>query len=336
MPSPAQSHAVPLKAAPFVFCLPQRMWSLPGLTGAIASIKPKQWPATVAENTTTTTESWSLAYGLFVFVDHYYNRRIGTAATSGRRTQSNRQSLRFALTSHSFQSENIGSVTQERIKDSLRNSECGVCIQGVSQVHSARTMRRRVEMKAIKLIAALVVCSMATSVQAGLFGHFKSNHGCGCSVEPTCCAPVEASCCAPAGCGNGGNGCGPAVEASCCAPAACGVAAEPTCCAPVEATCCAPAACGGAVEATCCAPADCCNTCGDGCGCGTKSCFKMPKFKLPKFKMPKFKLPKCNLFGGSGCGSSCCSEPSCCAPAACEPSCCAPVEASCCAPAGCN
>ena len=180
-----------------------------------------------------------------------------------------------------------------------RNSECGVCIQGVSPTHSARTMCRRIEMKAMKLFAALVVCSMASSAQAGLFGCFKSNHGCGCSVEPTCCAPVEASCCAP-----------------------------------VEASCCAPAACGTACEATCCAPADCCN---DGCGCGNgcgDSCFKMPKFKMPKFKCPKFRLPKLKfpkLGCGSSCGDSCCEptccapvEASCCAPAACDPTCAAP------------
>lgn len=203
-----------------------------------------------------------------------------------------------------------------------RNSECGVCIQGVSPTHSARTMCRRIEMKAMKLFAALVVCSMASSAQAGLFGVFKSNHGCGCSVEPTCCAPVEASCCAP-------------VEATCSAPAACGNG-----CAPVEASCCAPAACGNGcapVEATCCAPADCCNDgCGNGCG---DSCFKMPKFKMPKLKLPKLKLPKFK-FPKLGCGSSCgdsCSEPSCCAPV--EASCCAPVavDPTCAAPCGgCN
>lgn len=97
-------------------------------------------------------------------------------------------------------------------------------------------------MKAMTLTAALVVFSIANSAQAGLFGLFKHNNGCGCSVEPTCCAPVEASCCAPA-------------EATCCAPAAC-AAAEPTCCAPVEASCCAPAACGTAVEPSCCAPVE--------------------------------------------------------------------------------
>ena len=209
-----------------------------------------------------------------------------------------------------------------------RNSECGVCIQGVSQAHSARTMCRRIEMKAMKLFAALVVCSMASSAQAGLFGVFKSNHGCGCSVEPTCCAPVEASCCAPAACGTACEPtcCAP-VEASCCAPAACGTACEPSCCAPVEASCCAPAACGTACEATCCAPADCCN---DGCGCGNgcgDSCFKMPKFKMPKLKLPKLKFPK--LGCGSSCGDSCCDS-------CCEPTCCAPVEASCCAPAACD
>jgi len=202
------------------------------------------------------------------------------------------------------------------------NAACAFTVN--LQDHSARTMCRRIEMKAITLTAALVVFSIANSAQAGLFGLFKHNNGCGCSSEPSCCAPVEASCCAPA-------------EASCCAPAACGngcgPAVEASCCAPVEATCCAPAACGSACEATCCAPADCCNTCGDGCGCNSgchKGCghgFKMPKLHMPKFKMPKFKLPK---FKGHGCGSSCGSN--CCS----EPTCCAPVEASCCAPAACG
>ena len=211
------------------------------------------------------------------------NGRIDTAVTVQHRPQSDRQSLRFALNSDSSQSENISGVTQERIQDSSENKNAA-CAFKVIPWFLSRTMCRRIEMKAIKLFAALVVCSMATSAQAGLFGCFKSNSGCGCSVEPTCCAPVEASCCAPA---------------------------------------------------------DCCNTCGDSCGCGHKSCFKMPKLKLPKLRLPKFKLPKCNFGGcGSSCGSSCCSEPTCCAPAACgsacEPTCCAPVEASCCAPAACG
>ena len=265
---------------------------------------------------------------------------IDTALTVGCRRQTDRQSLRFASTAHSRQSENIGVLprVESKTHQEILNAACAFKV--FPAIHSARTMRRRIEMKAITLMAALVVCSVASNVQAGLFGHFKGNHGCGCSVEPTCCAPVEASCCAPAGCD---NGCGPAVEPTCCAPAACGPAVEPTCC--------APAACGTACEPTCCAPVEtcgsACNTCGDSCGCNSgcgSSCFKMPKFKMPKFKMPKFKLPKCNLFGGCGssCGSSCCSEPSCCAPAACgaacEPTCCAPVEPSCCAPVagGCN
>jgi len=45
-------------------------------------------------------------------------------------------------------------------------------------------------MKAITLTAALVVLSIANSAQAGLFGLFKHDKGCGCSVEPTCAAPV--------------------------------------------------------------------------------------------------------------------------------------------------
>jgi hypothetical protein len=54
-------------------------------------------------------------------------------------------------------------------------------------------------MKAITLTAALVVLSIANSAQAGLFGLFKHDKGCGCSVEPTCAAPVDPSCAAPAG-----------------------------------------------------------------------------------------------------------------------------------------
>ena len=125
------------------------------------------------------------------------NGRIDTAVTVQHRPQTDRQSLRFALNSNSSQSENISGVTQERIQDSSENKSAACAFKMISWFLS-RTMCRRIEMKAIKLFAALVVCSMATSAQAGLFGCFKSNSGCGCSVEPTCCAPVEASCCAPA------------------------------------------------------------------------------------------------------------------------------------------
>lgn len=237
-------------------------------------------------------------------------RIIDIAVKVGRRTESNRQSLRFASTSHSFQSENISGVTQERIEDSPRYSECCVCIQRVSFDSLSKNEVGEFEMKAMTLMAALVVCSIASNAQAGLFGHFNSHSGCGCSVEPSCCAPVEPTCCAPVAC-----------EPTCCAPAACGSACEPTCCAPV----CCDNGCGG-----------CCDS---GCGCGS-SCFKMPKFKMPKLHMPKFKMPKIKLpkFGGcGGCGSSCgssCCEPTCCAPAACEPTCCAPTCAAPCG--GCN
>ena len=101
-------------------------------------------------------------------------------------------------------------------------------------------------MKAITLTAALVVLSIANSAQAGIFGLFKSNNGCGgCSVEPTCCAPVDPTCCAP-------------VDPSCVAPAACGdhKHADPSCCAPVAPACNAP------VDPACCAPA----AVTDGCG----------------------------------------------------------------------
>ena len=53
-------------------------------------------------------------------------------------------------------------------------------------------------MRGITLSAALVVMTIASSANAGLFGLFNhKSGGCGggCGDEPTCCAP--------AGCGNG-------------------------------------------------------------------------------------------------------------------------------------
>jgi hypothetical protein len=152
-------------------------------------------------------------------------------------------------------------------------------------------------MRGITLTAAMVVLTMSSSANAGLFGLFGSNgYGGGCSAEPTCCAPVEASCCAPAAC----------CEPTCCAPAAC-CNADPTCCAP--------------------APASCCD---EGCGCSVKKkgCGLFSKIKN-MFKRNK----GC---GGGCCEPTCCApaEPTCCAPA--EPTCCAPVDPNCCAPAGCN
>ena len=193
------------------------------------------------------------------------------------------------------QSEIKSGVPRESHERSLTKQECCVCIPSDPEGYSKNDVQE-ISMKAFTLTAALVVFSIASSVQAGLF---HKHNNCGCAAEPSCCDPVEASCCAPACCDNGcgnGNGCGVVADPSCCAPAGCGNA------------------CG--------------NSCGDGCGCGS-SCFKMPKFRcpkirLPKFRCPKIRLPKCNFGCGSGCGSSCGS--------ACAPSCCAPVAASCACP----
>jgi len=160
-------------------------------------------------------------------------------------------------------------------------------------------MFRRIEtMRGITLTAAMVVLTMSSTANAGLFGLFghKSDS---CSEEPSCCAPAEADCSAPAEC----------VEPTCCAPA------EASCCAPAEPTCCAPAACGD-------------EGCDDGCS--------VPKMGGLFSKIKN--IFKRNKGCGDECSSepSCCApaEATCCAPA--EPSCCAPAEADCSAPAGCN
>ena len=71
-------------------------------------------------------------------------------------------------------------------------------------------------MKGIFLSAAMMVLTISSSADAGLFGLFESKSGCG--HEPSCCAPAE--CCEP----------------TCCAPAqAC---CEPSCAAPSN--CCQP------------------------------------------------------------------------------------------------
>jgi hypothetical protein len=272
------------------------------------------------------------------------NGKVATAVTLGRRSPSDRQTLRFASVTYSAQDETIG-VEQRGQQRDHKDSGCGVCIQGDLPANSERTMSGEFEMKAMTLTAALVVLSIANSAQAGLFGLFKHDNGCGCSVEATCAAPVDPTCAAPAACGdNSGEGCAPTcaapVDPTCAAPAACGdnhgEGCAPTCAAPVDPTCAAPAECG--------------DGCGNGCGSNScsekKSCFKMPKIKLPKLHMPKFKLPKLRLpklnCGDNSCGSSCGTgcEPTCAAPAACgdnngegcAPTCAAPAEPSCAAP----
>lgn len=189
-------------------------------------------------------------------------------------------------------------------------------------------------MRTFTLAAAVVVFGIANSAQAGLFGLFKSDKGCGCSVEPSCVAPADPSCHAPAECGGAGEhvepSCAAPCEPTCAAPAECGGAgehAEPSCAAPCEPSCNAPVECAD-------------NGCNEGCneGCG----IRMPRLHLPKLRLPKLRLPKLRLprlhrnSCASECGDGCVvvEEPSCHAPS--EPTCAAPCEPTCAAPGGCK
>lgn len=171
-----------------------------------------------------------------------------------------------------------------------------------------------VRFAALALCLGVAFTSQASAFGFGLLGGGCS--GCGCAVEPSCCA-VEPSC----GCDAAPSCCDP-----CCAPRKCaildglkGLFSRNRCCAPA---CCEPACCVAeptccAVEASCCAPEPTCCAAEPTCGCEAPACCD-----------PCCAPRKCAILDGL---KNIFKRRSCCAPACCEPACCV-AEPTC----GCN